>query len=142
MYLDDILMFFKNRNSHINYIKKMLRRLRKNDFFVYFEKYFFFKHEIDYLKFIINKNDIAMNSNRIDIIMSWSLIKSFKNIQIFLNFVNFHQRFIARFFWDQRIFIKYVKKMQANMKKESFLLTNKKKKTFDLLKKVFQYALI
>jgi hypothetical protein len=76
----------------------VLKRLRTNDFFANLKKCFFFKHEIDYFEFIINENDITINLNRINIIMNWSMIKFFKNNQIFLNFVNFYRRFIARFF--------------------------------------------
>ncbi len=70
IYLNDILVFFKNKNSHVEHIKKMLRRLQKNDLFVNLKKCFFFKHEIDYLEFIVSKNDIAMNSSRVDTIMN------------------------------------------------------------------------
>jgi hypothetical protein len=63
MYLNDILIFFKNKESHVQHIREMLKRLRTNDLFANLEKYFFFKHEVDYLEFIINENDIAMNSS-------------------------------------------------------------------------------
>jgi hypothetical protein len=80
MYLYDILIFFKNKESHVKHIRKVLKRLRANDLFANLEKCFFFKHEIDYLEFIMSENDITMNSSRVDIIMSWSMIKFFKNI--------------------------------------------------------------
>ncbi len=83
MYLNDILIFFKNKKSHVRYIREVLKRLRTNDLFANFEKCFFFKHEVDYLEFIVNENDITMNSNRVNIILSWSMIQFFKNIQIF-----------------------------------------------------------
>ncbi len=98
MYLDDILMFFKNRDSHVNHIKKCCNDCEKMIFSSISRNVFFFKHEVDYLEFIVSTNDITMNWNRINIIMSWSLIKSFKDIQIFLNFVNFYRRFISRYF--------------------------------------------
>jgi hypothetical protein len=91
MYLNDIFIFSKNKESHVQHIRKVLKCLRTNDLFANFEKCFFFKYEINYLEFIINENDITMNSSRINIIMSWSIIKFFKNIQIFLNFVNFYR---------------------------------------------------
>jgi hypothetical protein len=97
MYLNDILIFFKNRKSHVKHIREVLKRLRANDLFANLEKCFFFKHEVDYLEFIMSEDDITMNSSRINIIMSWSMIKFFKNIQVFLRFVNFYRRFIARF---------------------------------------------
>jgi hypothetical protein len=82
-YLNDILIFFKNKESYVQYIREMLKRLRANDLFANLEKCFFFKHEVNYFKFIMNENDITMNSSKINIIMNWSMIKFFKNIQIF-----------------------------------------------------------
>ncbi len=122
MYLNDILIFFKNRESHVQHIRKELKRLRANDLFANLEKCFFFKHEVDYFEFIINENNITMNSSRINIIMSWLMIKFFKNIQIFLKFVNFYRRFIAQFFQLSALLSDMLKEMQAEVKKESFLL--------------------
>jgi hypothetical protein len=120
----------------------MLKRLRANDLFANLEKCFFFKHEVDYLEFIISENDITMNSSRINIIINWSMIKFFKNIQIFFNFVNFYRRFITRFFQLLTFLSNMLKEMQAKIKKKSFLFIEKAKQTFDLLKDVFQYAFI
>jgi hypothetical protein len=142
MYLNDILIFFKNKESHVQHIYEMLKRLRANDLFANLEKCFFFKHEIDCFEFIINENDIMMNSSRINIIMSWSIIKFFKNIQIFLNFVNFYRRFIVRFFQLSTFLSNMLKRMQAKIKKKSFLFIEKTKQTFDLFRNVFQYAFI
>jgi hypothetical protein len=70
MYLNDILIFFKNKEFHVQHICEMLKRLRTNDLFANLEKCFFFKYEINYFEFIINENDIMMNSNRINIIIN------------------------------------------------------------------------
>jgi hypothetical protein len=74
--------------------------------------------------------------------MNWLMIKFFKNIQIFLNFVNFYRRFIARFFQLSAFLSNMLKKMQAEIKKKSFLLIEKARQIFDLLWNVFQYAFI
>jgi hypothetical protein len=142
MYLNDILIFFKNKKSHVRHIREVLKRLRANDLFANLKKCFFFKHEVDYLQFIVNENDITMNSSKINIIMNWSMIQFFKNIQVFLRFVNFYRRFIVRFFQLSTSLSNMLKKTQAKIKKKSFLFTNKAKQTFDQLKNVFQYALI
>jgi hypothetical protein len=142
MYLNDILIFFKNRKSHVQHIRKVLKRLRTNDLFTNLEKCFFFKPEIDYLEFIINEDDIMMNSSRINIIMNWSMIKFFKNIQIFLNFVNFYRRFIVRFFQLSTSLSNMLKKMQTEIKKKSFLFIEKTKQSFDLFRNVFRYVFI
>ena len=97
IYLNDILIFFKNKEVHVEHVKKVLRRLRKHDLFANLQKCFFFKLEVDYLRFIVSHDDIKMNSNRIIIVMNWSILKFFKDIQMFLRFVNFYRRFIAHF---------------------------------------------
>ncbi len=43
MYLNDILIFFKNRESHVQHIQEMLKRLRANNLFANLEKCFFFQ---------------------------------------------------------------------------------------------------
>jgi hypothetical protein len=90
----------------------------------------------------MSENDITMNSNRINIIMSWSMIKFFKNIQIFLRFVNFYRRFIARFFQLSAFLSNMLKKMQTKIKKKFFLFIEKAKQIFNLFRDVFQYAFI
>jgi hypothetical protein len=128
MYLNDILIFFKNRKSHVQHIQEMLKRLRANNLFANLEKCFFFKHEIDYFEFIISENDIIMNSSRINIIMNWLMIKFFKNIQIFLNFVNFYRRFIIRFSQLSTFLSNMLKKMQIKIKKNLFCSSRKQNK--------------
>jgi hypothetical protein len=70
------------------------------------------------------------------------MIQFFKNIQIFLNFVNFYRRFIVRFFQLSALLLNMLKEMQAKIKKKSFMLIEKTKQTFNLLKNVFRYAFI
>jgi hypothetical protein len=41
MYLNDILIFFKNKESHVQHIREVLKRLRTNDLFANLEKCFF-----------------------------------------------------------------------------------------------------
>ncbi len=115
----------------------MLKRLRTNDLFANFEKCFFFKHEIDYLEFIISENDITMNSSRINIIMSWSMIKLFKNIQVFLRFVNFYRRFIVRFSQLSVFLSNMLKEMQAEIKKNLFCSSRKQNRLLICFKTSF-----
>ena len=62
-----------------------------------------------------------MNLKRIIIIKSWSSFKNYRDVQVFLNFTNFYQRFIFDYF----IIITFL----INLFKE-----NKNNKNFKLLK--------
>jgi hypothetical protein len=63
------------------------------------KKYDFFKTEVEYLDFLINKNSLYMNFFCIKIISDWHsyFFKIFHDIQIFIKFCNFYQWFIYNF---------------------------------------------
>jgi hypothetical protein len=68
IYLNDILIYFQNEEEHTNHVRFMLKRLRKYKFFAKLSKYDFDLKEIDYLKFIVEINDIRMNFAKIAIV--------------------------------------------------------------------------
>ena len=68
VYLNDILIFSKNRKKHVFYARDVLQRLRKFKLYANLKKCNFFVKKIKYLNFIVNIDDIAMNSRRIKII--------------------------------------------------------------------------
>ena len=68
IYFDDILIFSKNRITHVNHVKKVFRRLKKVDLYVNLKKCEFFMKKIEYLNFIISVDDIKINFRRINII--------------------------------------------------------------------------
>ncbi len=58
IYLNDILIYFQNEEEHTNHVRFVLKRLRKYKFFAKLSKCDFDLKEIDYLKFIVEVNDI------------------------------------------------------------------------------------
>ena len=94
VYLNDILIYFKNRNSHVKHVKQILNHFRKYDLYVKLNKCEFFKDFVEYFDFIIKNDNISMNFHQIEIVRNWPELRSFKNIQIFLKFVNFYKKFI------------------------------------------------
>ncbi len=68
VYLDDILIYFQNEEKHTNHVRLVLKRLRKYRLFAKLSKCAFDLEEINYLRFIVEINDICMNLARIAII--------------------------------------------------------------------------
>ena len=66
IYFDDNLIFFKNRITHVNHVKKVLRRFKKFDLYVHLKKCELLVKRIEYLDFIISVNDIKMIFRRIN----------------------------------------------------------------------------
>ncbi len=61
IYLNDILIYSQNKEKHTNYVRFVLKRLRKYKFFAKLSKSDFDLKEVDYLKFIVKINDIRIN---------------------------------------------------------------------------------
>ncbi len=58
IYLNDILIYSQNEKEHTNHVQFVLKRFRKYKLFAKLSKCDFDLKEIDYLKFIVEINDI------------------------------------------------------------------------------------
>ncbi len=68
IYLSDILIYSQNEEEHTNYVRFVLKWFRKYKLFEKLSKCDFDLKEVDYLKFIVEINDIQMNFARIAIV--------------------------------------------------------------------------
>ncbi len=98
VYLNDILIFFVKKTDHVDHMKQILERLRKFKLYASLKKYEFFITKVNFLEFVVFTKSISMNSSRIDIIKTWLRLKMYWEIQVFLRFINFYQRFIHHYF--------------------------------------------
>ena len=97
VYLDDILIFSKDRRSHVKHVQEVLRRLKANDLFCKPEKCEFFKSSVEYLGMIISKGTVAMDPAKVKAVSSWPRPERLKDVQAFIGFANFYRRFINGF---------------------------------------------
>ena len=68
IYLDDILIFSKSKKEHYQHLELIIKHLQCAELYINLKKYDFFKTEVKYLDFLVNKNDLYMNSFYIKII--------------------------------------------------------------------------
>jgi hypothetical protein len=92
VYLDDILVFTKDRESHTKALRDVFERLRKAELYVKDSKCAFYQKEIEFLGFIVNGEGVKMDEERIQAIQDWEEPGSFHDIQVFLGFCNFYRR--------------------------------------------------
>ena len=96
-YLDDILIYSQNANTHTQDVRKVLEHLLKHRLFVKLEKCVFSVSEISFLGFILTTEDVKIDLSRVPTIEEWPVPKCFQDIQVFLRFANFYRRFIQEF---------------------------------------------
>ncbi len=68
-YINDILIYNNSKAEHVKYVKKVLQRLRNAELQANINKCEFFVHETKYLKLIVERDEIKMNSFKVKTIL-------------------------------------------------------------------------
>ena len=97
VYLDDILIYSKTKAEHLKHIDTVLSVLSENKLYAKLSKCEFMKHEVEYLGHVIGHNEIKVNPNKINAILSWNTPITVKEIQSFLGLCNYYRRFVPHF---------------------------------------------
>lgn len=136
VYLDDILIFSRNKADHKQHVRQVLERLQQHQLYVNLEKCQFGVDRVDFLGFVVSPKGIEMERSRVEAIATWPLPSSMKDIQIFLRFTGFYRRFIKNY---SKIAAPLTDRLKGNAK--GYLqLDTQKREAFAKLKAVFQTA--
>ncbi len=135
-YLNDILIYFDNELKHEIHVKLILQKLQKADLQTNIIKCKFHITQVLYLELIIIIEEIKMNSFKINIIVNWFILINVKDVQSFLDFMNFYRRFIYDY---SRIIISLTHFIRKDV---LFIWFQKCQIAFNILKKVFTFNII
>ncbi len=128
-YLDDILIYSKTQKKHKQHVKMILDHLQDADLQIDIWKYEFNVEETVFLEIIVFEQDLCMNFIKVKAIVNWTTSINLKEIQDFVDFVNFYQRFIKNFLKLVKLFT------QLTWKNTSFVWNEVCIEVFDNLKK-------
>lgn len=93
-YIDDILIFSKSFEDHVNHIEKVLKAIKKEGFRLKFQKCTFAASSVKYLGHIIGNNTVKPLKDNLISIRNFPTPKSQKNIRQFLGKINFYHEYI------------------------------------------------
>ncbi len=97
IYLNDIIIYSKTLKKHKRHVWLILQRLQEINLQIDINKCKFHVQEIIFLELLIFIKKLKMNSWKIQMIVEWSTFINLTQIQFFINFCNFYQRFIKNF---------------------------------------------
>ena len=97
VYLDDILIFSPDEDTHVRHVHQVLQRLLTHQLFVKAEKCEFHVSSVAFLGFIVSQDNIQMDPAKVSAVTEWATPTSRKHLQRFLGFANFYRRFIRNF---------------------------------------------
>jgi hypothetical protein len=97
VYLDEICIYSKSLEEHLDHIRQVLTALRKNTLFVKMAKCFWAKRETEYLGFIVGNGNIRTSPSKVAAVKYWPLPETHKQIKSFVSFCSFYRKFIHHF---------------------------------------------
>jgi hypothetical protein len=68
-----------------------------HDLYLHPEKCEFEQAKVDYLGLVISHGKVSMDPVKIEAVVNWPVPESLKEVQSFIGFANFYQRFIKDF---------------------------------------------
>ena len=97
VYLDDILIYSKDMESHQQHVQEVLHHLLLNGLFAKLEKCEFHSDSVEYLGYHLSPDGLTMSPDKIQTISDWPEPRKVKDIQSFQGFANFYRRFIFNY---------------------------------------------
>ncbi|KAL0162334.1 hypothetical protein M9458_041730, partial [Cirrhinus mrigala] len=94
VYIDDILIYSNDLQSHIFHVTQVLQRLRQYHLYLKGEKCEFHQTRVQFLGYYISPEGIEMDPKKITAVQDWPIPTTVKELQRFLGFANFYRRFI------------------------------------------------
>jgi len=97
VYLDDVLIFSGTEEEHVEHVREILQRLREAKLYVKLSKCEWHTQRTEFLGYIVTPEGVTVDQERIKTIQEWPLPKTVRDIRVFVGFMNYYRRFIAKF---------------------------------------------
>ena len=96
-YLDDIAIYSETLEKHIVHVKQVLKALANKSLRLKSSKYKFHKEKIEYLGYIVGREGIKMNPEKIQKILKWLILITVKEVFNLIKLANFNRQFIINY---------------------------------------------
>ncbi|GJY88824.1 putative reverse transcriptase domain-containing protein [Tanacetum coccineum] len=127
-FIDDILIYSKNKQDHEEHLKLILELLKKEELYAKFSNCEFWIPKVQFLGHVIDSKGIHVDLAKIESIKDWASPKTLTEIRQFLGLAGYYQRLIEGF-------SKITKSMtKLTQKKVMFDWGDKQEAAFQLLK--------
>ena len=128
VYFDDILVYSKNVEEHLDHLRAVLDTLRRESLYANFKKCSFCMDKIVFLGFVVSANGIEVEKDKVKAILDWPTPKNISEVRSFHGLASFYRRFVKNFSTIAAPLNEIVKK------EVGFHWGEKQQHAFDLLK--------
>ena len=96
-YLDDIIIFSKTEEEHLQHVEEILVRLRKFRLKMKREKCSFFKKNIQYLGHLVSERGFELLLEKLESIRKMAALRTAKEVKQFLGLIGYYRKFVPHF---------------------------------------------
>nr|GEU80087.1 putative reverse transcriptase domain-containing protein [Tanacetum cinerariifolium] len=97
VFIDDILIYSKNKEEHEEHLKTILELLKKEQLYTKFSKCDFWLESVQFLGHVIDGEGIYVDPAKIEAIKNWATPTTPTEVRQFLGLAGYYQRFIEGF---------------------------------------------
>ena len=100
VFIDDILVYSKDREDHDTHLRIVLETLRKEQLYAKLSNCEFWLRKVSFLGHIVSEEGIRVDPRKIEVILEWKPLRSFMEFHSFLGLAGYYRRFVKGVFDD------------------------------------------
>jgi len=94
LYLDDLMVFSKDFDEHLERLGKVFEKLRSSNIRLKPSKCKFLQKEVEFLGHVVNEEGLRPNPKKLEAIRFFKTPKTVKHVQSFLGICNYYRKYI------------------------------------------------
>nr|GEW69578.1 putative reverse transcriptase domain-containing protein [Tanacetum cinerariifolium] len=128
VFIDDILIYSRNKEEHANHLRIILELLKKNKLYAKFFKFDFWIRIVQFLGHLIDSQGLHVDPAKIEAVKNWETPTTPTKVRQFLGLAGYYRRFIEGF-------LKIAKPLtKLTLKDKKYIWEEDQESAFQLLK--------
>ncbi|XP_038072003.1 uncharacterized protein LOC119740694 [Patiria miniata] len=119
IYLDDIIVYSSDFDSHLAHLDRVFTRLREQGLKLKPAKCHLLQQEVRYLGHLVSSKGVAVDPEKIEVVVDWPEPKTVRDVRAFLGFTGFFRRFIEGYASIAEPLFQHLKGDRATKKKKN-----------------------
>ena len=97
VFIDDILVYSKNKEEHAKHLRIILTRLREHQLYAKFSKCDFWLKEVQFFGHVLSAEGVVVDPSKVKDVLDWKPPTTIHQVRSFLGLAGYYRRFIPDF---------------------------------------------